>query len=86
MSHDEILKLIHSHVTKSLPAYAQPAFIKISTIEASHNHKVPKNQFKNQVLPKGEDGNDLIYWLNGGQYQELTEQDWSLICSGTAKL
>ncbi|EER34118.1 very long-chain fatty acid transport protein [Candida tropicalis MYA-3404] len=86
LTHEDILKLIHGHVTKSLPVYAQPAFIKIGSIEASHNHKVPKNQFKNQKLPKGEDGKDLIYWLNGDKYQELTEEDWSLICTGKAKL
>ncbi|EMG45709.1 FAT1 Very long-chain fatty acid transport protein [Candida maltosa Xu316] len=86
LEHAEILDKICSHVKKTLPNYAQPAFIKLSTIQASHNHKVPKNQFKNQVLPKGEDGNDLIYWLNGDKYQELTADDWSLICTGRAKL
>ncbi|CAX41020.1 very long-chain fatty acid transport protein, putative [Candida dubliniensis CD36] len=86
LQHEEILKSIHEHVTKSLPTYAQPAFIKLGTIEASHNHKVPKNQFKNQKLPKGEDGKEMIYWLNGDKYTELTEDDWSSICAGRAKL
>ena len=86
LQHEEILKAIHEHVTKTLPSYAQPAFLKIGAIEASHNHKVPKNQFKNQKLPKGEDGKEMIYWLNGDKYTELTEDDWSLICAGKAKL
>ncbi|KAI3402910.2 FAT1 [Candida oxycetoniae] len=83
---NEILSKVHTFVNHSLPTYAQPAFIKIATIEASHNHKVPKNQFKNQKLPKGEAGDELIYWLDGDKYKELTEEDWNNICAGKAKL
>ncbi|KAI5956787.1 FAT1 [Candida jiufengensis] len=86
LEHDDILKKIRSHVKTSLPSYAQPCFIKIGTIEASHNHKVPKNQFKKQKLPKGDSGDELIYWLNGDKYVELTDDDWNLICAGKAKL
>ncbi|WLF81637.1 long-chain fatty acid transporter fat1 [Lodderomyces elongisporus] len=86
LDHDEILKKIYTQVNTTLPSYAQPVFIKIATIEASHNHKVPKNQFKNQKLPKGESGEELIYWLDGGKYKELTEEDWNRVCAGKAKL
>lgn len=86
LEHVDILKKIYDHSQKSLPSYAQPAFIKIGSIEASHNHKVPKNQFKKQKLPKGESGDELIYWLNGDKYAELTEADWTQICAGKAKL
>ncbi|CAK9440189.1 uncharacterized protein LODBEIA_P42890 [Lodderomyces beijingensis] len=86
LTHDEILKKIKDHVEVSLPSYAQPAFIKIGAIEVSHNHKVPKNQFKNQKLPKGDSGEELIYWLDGKHYKELTAEDWNKICAGKAKL
>ncbi|KAI5963006.1 FAT1 [Candida pseudojiufengensis] len=86
LEHEEILKKIRSHTKSSLPSYAQPCFIKIGTIEASHNHKVPKNQFKKQKLPKGDSGEEVIYWLNGDKYSELTEDDWKLICAGKTKL
>lgn len=49
--HQEILDKIYAEVSTTLPKYSIPLFIKISPIEASHNHKVPKNQFKNQKLP-----------------------------------
>ncbi|ODV69691.1 acetyl-CoA synthetase-like protein [Hyphopichia burtonii NRRL Y-1933] len=85
--HEEVLAKIYDHVNHSLPKYAVPQFIKISReIQASHNHKVPKNQFKNLKLPKGELGKDLIYWLNGDRYEELTEDSWLKIMSGASKL
>lgn len=85
--HDEILTRISNHVLKTLPGYAIPQFIKISQeIESSHNHKVSKNQFKNQKLPKGKSGNEVIYWLNKNKYEELTEESWAKIMKGAAKL
>lgn len=85
--HEELLSKIYNHIKTSLPKYAIPQFIKITNqIQASHNHKVPKNQYKNQKLPKGEDGKDVIYWLNKNGYEELTEESWASILSGAAKL
>ncbi|CAI5760556.1 unnamed protein product [Candida verbasci] len=86
LEYKDILKMIHDHVQVSLPNYAQPCFIKIANIEASHNHKVPKNQFKKQKLPKGDNNDEVIYWLKDGGYEELSHDDWNLICNGKAKL
>ncbi|SGZ56353.1 CIC11C00000001463 [Sungouiella intermedia] len=88
LSDQDVLDKVYAHVNTALPKYAVPQFIKIgaNAIQASHNHKVPKNQFKNQKLPKGEDGRDLIYWLNGNKYEELTEDAWAQIMSGKSKL
>jgi acyl-CoA synthetase (AMP-forming)/AMP-acid ligase II len=86
-THEQALKQIHDTITKTLPKYAIPLFIKlIPAIEASHNHKVPKNQYKKQILPKGASGDELIYWLNGDKYEELTEEVWSKIMKGASKL
>ncbi|CAN3376494.1 hypothetical protein DIURU_000155 [Diutina rugosa] len=82
----EVLDKLYAHVDKSLPKYAQPMFIKVATIESSHNHKVPKNTYKKQKLPKGDNGEDTIYWLNKNRYEELTEDAWSQIMSGASKL
>lgn len=84
--HQEILNKIYALVSTTLPRYSIPLFIKIAPIEASHNHKVPKNQFKKQKLPKGDVGTDLIYWLNGDKYEELTEEAWQGIMKGASKL
>lgn len=88
ISDREILDKIYGHVKENLPKYAVPLFVKIGSqyIQASHNHKVPKNQFKNQKLPKGDDGKELIYWLVNGRYEELTEDAWAQIMSGKSKL
>ena len=61
-------------------------FIKVATIELSHNHKVPKNTYKKQKLPKGDNGEDTIYWLNKNRYEELTEDAWLQIMLGASKL
>lgn len=84
---EAVLAKIYDHVKANLPKYAIPQFIKISSeIEASHNHKVPKNQFKKQKLPKGESGSELIYCLNKDKYVELTEDYWKDIIGGASKL
>lgn len=83
----ELLNLIYDHTLKSLPNYAVPQFIKvIDHIESQHNHKVPKNQYKKQVLPKGTGGDEVIYWLNKTKYEELTTSAWDRIVKGSAKL
>lgn len=88
LSDQEVLDRIYEHTKVSLPKYAVPQFIKIAAngITASHNHKVPKNQFKNQKLPKGESGTEMIYWLNKDHYEELSEDAWLHILSGKSKL
>lgn len=88
LTDEEVLNKIYTYVSDHLPKYAIPQFIKIgaSYIQASHNHKVPKNQFKNQKLPKGDDGTEVIYWLNKDRYEELNEDAWSKIMSGASKL
>ncbi|CAK7891809.1 very long-chain fatty acid transport protein [[Candida] anglica] len=84
---DELLGKVYQHAQKSLPKYAVPQFIKIiEQIESSHNHKVPKNQYKNQKLPRGDNGKDVIYWLNRDRYEELTEDSWDSIIKGASKL
>lgn len=83
----ELLAQLYEHTSKALPKYAVPQFVKlIQQIESQHNHKVPKNQYKKQVLPKGESGTEVIYWLNKNKYEELTEEAWSKIVHGSAKL
>lgn len=88
MSDREVLDKIYAHVKDNLPKYAIPQFIKIGShyIQASHNHKVPKNQFKNQKLPSGDDGKEVIYWLNKNTYEQLTPELWKQIMSGASKL
>lgn len=83
----KILRLVYERLSKSLPKYAIPQFIKfIDTIEASHNHKVLKSKYKNQILPQGDDGTEIIYWLNQKQYEVLLPEAWDKIVGGKCKL
>lgn len=86
LSEAEILAKIHSHAVQTLPKYAIPLFIKFGKIEASHNNKVPKNVYKKQKLPKGDNGDEVIYWLTKNGYEELSEGEWSKLGSGQVKL
>lgn len=87
-SDEEVLEKLYSHTSATLPKYAIPQFVKIqaNAIQSSHNHKVPKNQYKNQKLPHGETGKETIYWLSKNNYEKLTDESWAKITSGAAKL
>lgn len=80
---EDILKQV-AHV--SLPRYAVPIFIKFDTITHSDNHKVLKKDYREQVLPKGSTGGDVLYWLSKEGYRELTEEDWKGIEEGKLKI
>lgn len=70
-----------------LPRYAIPIFVKIvDSIEHSDNHKVLKRLYKDQALPKGRSGDELIFWLQGNSYSELTLKNWGDIINGKAKI
>ncbi|CCH46295.1 Very long-chain fatty acid transport protein [Wickerhamomyces ciferrii] len=86
-SKDEILKEIYNSLKQELPKYAIPIFIEfVDKIRESDNHKIPKKQYRDQKLPKGENGDKVIYWLNKGKYEELTQNDWDDITNGKIKL
>ena len=90
-SEEEYIQLLNKlldHLKNELPKYALPIFVKfVDEIRRTDNHKVPKKLYRNQVLPHGENRDEKIYWLKGyKKYQLLTDNDWSAIVSGTAKL
>lgn len=82
------LEKLSTHVEQNLPSYARPYFVKFSPVETNSTHKIPKKQFRNVKLPKGENDDELIYWLNPAtkKYEELDEIKWLSITEGRAKL
>lgn len=85
---NDVLK-VKDEIYKSLelPRYAIPIFLKfVKLIEQTDNHKVSKMRFRNQILPKGEKNDELIFWLKNGKYIELTNEDWDDIITGKIKL
>ncbi|CAR22138.1 long-chain fatty acid transporter FAT1 [Lachancea thermotolerans CBS 6340] len=73
---------------KSLPKYALPTFVKfVDEIEHTDNHKIKKKCYKDQVLPHGAGGDEILYWLKDSrEYRPLTNSDWLEIMSGASKL
>lgn len=75
-------------LNKSLPKYALPIIVKfVDEMATTESHKIMKKVYKDQVLPKGADGNDKLFWLsNGKNYKMLTESDWNSIVKQQLKL
>ncbi|AMD22025.1 HGL315Wp [Eremothecium sinecaudum] len=84
----ELLNELLEHLNNALPKYALPIFVKfVPHIETTHNHKLPKKEYKNQKFPSGESGDETIYWLKEyKEYKVLEQSDWDLITSGKMRL
>ena len=76
------------HLRKALPKYALPIFVKfVNNIKMTDTNKILKKYYRDQKLPFGEDGNDVLYWLEGyKKYKRLTREDWDKIEDQTVKL
>ncbi|KAH3672395.1 hypothetical protein WICMUC_004231 [Wickerhamomyces mucosus] len=87
-SNDRIKETLKEIATcKLLTSYAKPIFVKfVPEIKHTDNFKLLKTHYKNEKFPKGENDDQVIYWLNGKEYQELTEVDWEKIISGKARI
>lgn len=89
-SHDpiELLNDLLSYLNEVLPKYSLPVFVKfVSQINITHNHKLVKKKYKNQSFPRGENGDEIIYWLKDyKEYKVLDDDDWAQIASGKARL
>lgn len=77
-----------AYLNQSLPKYALPIVVKfVNKIEMTNNHKVIKKIYRDQKLPKGESGNDELFWLkNYKEYKQLTSEDWDDIENQRVKL
>lgn len=83
-----MLKNMLDKLKRSLPKYALPIFVNfVDEIAMTNNHKVIKKIYRDQKLPRGESGNDEIFWLDGyNSYKILDEKDWNDIISEKIKL
>ncbi|KAJ5816190.1 AMP-dependent synthetase/ligase [Penicillium robsamsonii] len=73
---------------KGVPSYALPRLVRLTEKVATG---VTFKQAKGDLSKKGWNprqdwGGDVLYWLNGTNYQKLEEQSWAQIESGKAKL
>lgn len=84
----EILNGLLPRLNLSLPKYSMPLFVKfVDEIEHTNNHKIRKVGYRNETLPKGTTGTDVIYFLKDyKQYVELTPLEYEKIINGETKL
>ncbi|SPO06145.1 related to FAT1 - very long-chain fatty acyl-CoA synthetase [Cephalotrichum gorgonifer] len=87
---DEItMRSIAGHVTKALPPYARPVFLRILPEMGEATTATLKHQ-KHSLRTEGVDPTKVdpatVWWLKGGEYVPFTESDWKVISDGKARL
>ncbi|ODV60445.1 long-chain fatty acid transporter FAT1 [Ascoidea rubescens DSM 1968] len=81
-SNFDLTKLVN-YFMDNIPKYAVPVFIKLADeFITTDNHKIIKKSYREQILPKGKNNDEKLYWLNKNRYEELTEESWNdILCS-----
>ncbi len=75
------------HVTKSLPNFAVPLFLRVtSEMPATGNNKQQKHQLRLQGVEPGKVGGDRLFWLKGGTYVPFGEKQWEELKGGRVRL
>ena len=79
-----LLDGLAEHATKSLPRYAVPIFIRTTKdMGRTGNNKQQKHLLRAQgVAP----GTDRVFWLQGGRYVEMGDQERDELNAGRARL
>jgi len=74
-------------VSKSLPSYARPVFVRIinTEIDMTGTYKLKKNTYQKEAFDLRQ-FNDKMYILVRGKYVEFTEQQFEEIQNGTMRL
>ncbi|KAF1817483.1 AMP-binding enzyme [Eremomyces bilateralis CBS 781.70] len=84
------LRKVAKHVTKGLPRYAVPLFLRMST-DADANTTGTNKQQKTHLRDQGVDPSKVpedLFWLRPGSdtYEKFGEREWKLLVAGEAKL
>lgn len=84
------LDSLAAHVTKSLPKYALPLFLRVTkNTQATGNNKQQKHSLRVEgVDPEkvAKSGDDVLYWLRDGKYIPFEKKDWDSLTAGKVKL
>ena len=85
-----LLDSIAKHVTKSLPRYAVPMFLRVTKGNmATGNNKQQKHHLRLQGVDPdwiGASSSDRMFWMKGGTYVDFKAEDWAELQAGRAKL
>lgn len=75
-----------AHVSKVLPKYAQPLFVRIvEKMESTGTEKQLKVALRNEGVDPDK-VKDPVYWLQGGKYIKFEQQHWDALKAGKVKL
>ena len=76
-----------AHVSKALPKYAVPLFVRVCEQMASTgNYKQQKVGLRNEGVDHSKVGQDRLLWFKDGTYTEFAPQDWQALVAGKARL
>lgn len=75
------------HVTKHLPKYAVPQFLRIAKkMQSTGNYKQQKTGLRSDGVQLAKMAGDRLLWLKKGKYVEFTDADYAALVAGKARL
>lgn len=86
-----VLSSLGQHVTKNLPKYAVPQFLRVTrALQVTGNNKYQKHAMRvegvNPSVLASKNSNDLLFWLRDGNYVPLRQSDYDRLNGGQVKL
>ncbi|KAF7543233.1 hypothetical protein G7046_g10042 [Stylonectria norvegica] len=75
------MRSLAAHVTKALPKYARPVFLRVMAEmgggQITGTNKQQKHLLREAgVRPGGDEALGVTYWLRGDSYVPFEEKDW----------
>ncbi|KAI9702325.1 MAG: hypothetical protein M1836_000804 [Candelina mexicana] len=83
----QLLKAISEHINSTLPRYAVPIFLRITTnMQRTGNNKQQKHVLRQEGVQPDRVGDDKLYWMKGGEYVRFGEKEWDELNGGRVRL
>ncbi|KAB5585016.1 hypothetical protein GE09DRAFT_1048225 [Coniochaeta sp. 2T2.1] len=85
----QALRSLAEHVTKELPRYALPLFLRVMRDTGgttTGTNKQQKHSLREEGVDPGKTGKDAVFWLRGGTYVRFGRRDWEGLRGGRVKL
>lgn len=84
---DVLFRSIGEHVSRSLPSYARPIFLRLMPeMQTTGTHKHQKHNLRTEGVDPSKVDLNTVYWLQDREYVPFREKDWKMIVEGAAKL
>ncbi|KAI9713728.1 MAG: hypothetical protein M1812_006566 [Candelaria pacifica] len=83
----QLLKAISEHVNNTLPRYATPIFLRVTTsMQRTGNNKQQKHVLRQEGVQPDKVGEDKLFWMKGGEYVRFGQKDWEELNGGRVRL